>query len=102
MAWSTSVIVGIWMTCISMMFLAVGFSIPFWYVQTLEAGTKTFLAYLSIWYFMACEKGVSDSCKSEPIEPKFEAETAVEISGDTVEDIVTLAVTVFGKLINSL
>ncbi|KAL4239467.1 hypothetical protein ACF0H5_000282 [Mactra antiquata] len=97
MAWSTTVVVGIWMTCIALLFMAVGFSIPFWYVQSIESSNdKTFMAYTSVWYFMACEKGVADSCKSDAIAPNFTAQSAPELQGDAIDTIVSVAVTIFG------
>lgn len=69
MAWSTHVVAGLWITCIALLFLAVGFAIPFWSVFPVE--DKSSNVFYSVWYVMVCKKGLANSCENGALEPKF-------------------------------
>ncbi|WAQ97128.1 hypothetical protein MAR_029818 [Mya arenaria] len=75
MGWTCCATSSIAFTFTGLFLMAVGFSIPFWlsYSQpvTENGATRTYNLYMGTWYLMACEKGESNSCSSEPIEPKF-------------------------------
>ncbi|XP_045211846.2 uncharacterized protein LOC123563225 [Mercenaria mercenaria] len=91
MAWSTTAVAGIWVTCVAALFLAVGFSIPFW-ISTVSTSTgtnaKTFNTYVGVWYVMACIKGEADSCKTGAIEPEYsESNPDGKING-TSQDLI--------------
>lgn len=105
MAWSTTLVAGIVVTCVAMGLLALGFSIPFWLSFTLPTtvdGTAvTYNVYLGIWYVMACIKGEADSCKMEVIVPKYTTDVTYDslvIAGQTQELIVASAAIILGKI----
>lgn len=87
MAWSTTAVAGIWVTCIAALFLAVGFAIPFWFGTSSGelADKKTYHTYVGVWYLLTCEKGQANSCKTKAIEPKFETNTT-KLSGSPTAD----------------
>lgn len=106
MGWSTTVVAGIWATCVAALFMAVGFSIPFWLsfqLETQSTGTsekETVNAYIGVWYVMACIKGEADSCKTDALEPDFSNSNNDDtISGNTQEAIVASAVLVLGRYV---
>lgn len=101
MAWSTTAVAGIWVTCFAALFLAVGFAIPFWFGVSVSSSDKTYNAYVGVWYAMACEKGKADSCKTEPIAPKFDFrnDTDLMITGDSQTDIVEITTLILERLV---
>lgn len=108
MGWSTTAVAGIWITCIAALFLAVGFSIPFWIgvlvEDTTTADTKTYNAYIGVWYVMSCVKGEADSCKTGAIEPDFSGsvDNNIQITGNDQAAIVASSQLLLGKLHNIL
>ena len=98
MAWSTTAIAGIWVTCLAAVFLAVGFSIPFWISTVWTSGDDTFNTYIGVWYIMSCIKGKADSCKTGALEPDYSSSNLPgEINGTSQDVIVTSAQSLLGK-----
>lgn len=100
MAWSTTAVAGIWVTCLAALFLAVGFSIPFWISIVTDSETKTFNTYIGVWYVMSCVKGEADSCKTGAIDPDYsQSDIPGNISGTSQELIVSTAQTLLGSAV---
>lgn len=99
MAWSTLVVVGLWLTCLSLLFLAVGFAIPFWAVFPAEDASSN--VYFNVWYVMICIKGRTNSCTSAAVKPKFTSNSSLTLTfaGTNTNNIILASQTYFGYLI---
>jgi hypothetical protein len=101
MAWSTTAVARIIVTGLAALFLAVGFSIPFWISIVLDSGTKTFNTYIGMWYVMSCVKGEAGSCKTGAINPDYShSDLPGNINGTSQEIIVSSAQTLLGKFVH--
>ncbi|XP_052782349.1 uncharacterized protein LOC128218709 [Mya arenaria] len=106
MGWTCCATSSIAFTFTGLFLMAVGFSIPFWlsYSQpvTENGATRTYNLYMGTWYLMACEKGESNSCSSEPIEPKFNSRLnslGWDFNGTTAETLAKSGANALGSYV---
>lgn len=79
MVWTSCASRSILLSVIGTVFIAVGFSVPFWlsFVQNSTTGVTLYTIYIGVWYILVCKNGNPNSCSSRAIAPQMGNSTDV-------------------------